>query len=86
MLGVSVNGMALGGLTKQAAAVKLNAAITIYENTGLSFTDGKKTRSVEAVQIPAETPMRRTKYLTSTAIPASRPLTPWKNRQPARMF
>lgn len=50
--GVTVNGLALGGLTKEAADAKLNAAITIYENRGLNFTDGKKTEKVDATQLP----------------------------------
>lgn len=50
--GVTVNGLALGGLTKEEADAKLNAAITIYENSGLNFTYGKKTEKIDATQLP----------------------------------
>jgi vancomycin resistance protein YoaR len=52
LFGVSTNGLSLGGLTKEEADAKLNAAIAIYENKGLNFTNGKKTENIDATQIP----------------------------------
>jgi vancomycin resistance protein YoaR len=56
MPGISVNGLTLGGLAKDAAAAKLNAAIITYENNGLNFTNGKKTMKVDATQVPDGAP------------------------------
>jgi len=56
MPGVTVNGLALGGLTKNEAAAKLNAAVNIYENSGLNFTNGKITVSIDATQVPGGDP------------------------------
>jgi len=52
MPGVTVNGLALGGLTKEEAGAKLNAAVTVYENSGLNFTDGKIISAIDATQVP----------------------------------
>src|SRR5512133_3441243 len=62
--GVTVNGLALGGLTKEEANAKLNAAITIYENNGLNFTDGKKIENIDATQIPDGNPDAAHQILT----------------------
>ena len=53
---VTVNGLALGGLTKNEAAAKLNAAVNIYENSGLNFTNGKRTVAIDATQVPGGDP------------------------------
>lgn len=56
MLGVQANGINLGGLSKEAAAAKLNAAATIFENQGLNFTDGKSVKNIAPVQVPGGNP------------------------------
>lgn len=50
--GVTVNGLALGGLTKEEASAKLNATVTIYENSGLNFSYKGKTSSIDTTQLP----------------------------------
>ena len=52
MPGVAVNGLAMGALTKDEAGAKLNAKVAIYENSGLNFTNGKKTVAMDATQVP----------------------------------
>jgi len=50
--GVTVNGLRLGGLTKEEASAKLNASVTIYENDGLNFEYKGKNTTIEATQLP----------------------------------
>jgi vancomycin resistance protein YoaR len=54
--GVKANGLELGGLTPEEASAKLNAEATIFENQGLSFTDGKTVKTVSPVRLPGGNP------------------------------
>ena len=54
--GVMASGVKLGGLTREAAGVRLNAEAAIFENQGANFTDGKRTVHLEALAFSPSDP------------------------------
>jgi len=47
--GVTVNGIALGGLTREEAATRLQVAVDTVKNAGIPVTDGQKTVRMESL-------------------------------------
>jgi vancomycin resistance protein YoaR len=54
--GITANGVRLGGYTREAAAVRLNAEVAIFEKTGLNFTDGKRVVHVDPLAVAPDDP------------------------------